>query len=45
MKNGIVFIWSEKQLLGEIIDLMIEKGFQYIENLSIIFLDVNKCMS
>jgi hypothetical protein len=32
-----VFIWSEKILLSQIIDIMDEKGFTYIEN----FVSVN----
>lgn len=32
MKNGIVFIWAEKQYLSEIIDIMEDKKFTYIEN-------------
>lgn len=32
MKNGIVFIWAEKQYLSEIIDIMESKKLTYIEN-------------
>ena len=39
MKNGIVFIWSEKEMLSGIFDKMEKLGFSYIENMSWIFLD------
>jgi hypothetical protein len=32
MSNGIVFIWTDKKLLSDIIESMSEKGFSYIEN-------------
>jgi hypothetical protein len=32
MCNGIVFIWSEKKWLSDIIEAMEEKGLNYIEN-------------
>lgn len=32
MKNGIVFIWAEKQYLSEIVEIMENKKFTYIEN-------------
>lgn len=31
VKNGIAFVWSEKEILSEIIEAMEEKGFIYIE--------------
>lgn len=37
ISNGIIFIWSEKSLLSEIIEAMDHKGFIYIEN----FVSVN----
>ncbi|KAL4454201.1 hypothetical protein ABPG74_012158 [Tetrahymena malaccensis] len=45
MKNGILFIWSEKEILGQIVEIMEQKGFTYIENFSIMFLGLNKCLS
>lgn len=44
MKNGIIFIWSEKHLIWEICKLMIKKGFGYIENFTIIYLSKTKCL-
>ena len=32
MINGIVFIWTEKYNLGELMNIMESKGFTYIEN-------------
>jgi len=42
LKNGIVFIWSEKELLWDIIKIMEDKAFFYIENLAVILLDMAK---
>ena len=42
MKNGIIFIWSDKEILGRLIKIMEEKGFFYIENLTIALLDASK---
>lgn len=44
MKNGIVFIWSEKELLHDIIKVMEKKEFVYIENLVMVMLDPMKAM-
>lgn len=42
MKNGIVFIWSEKEILGKLIHIMEEKGFFYIENMAIALIDSSR---
>jgi hypothetical protein len=39
LKNGIVFMWSDKGLLAEIIDIMAQKKFKYIENVCIAKID------
>lgn len=44
MNNGIIFIWSEKEILGEIINAMEAKGFQYIENFMITQLSADKAL-
>ncbi len=44
MKNGIVFIWSESILLGEILHIMEVKGFSYIENFAIAQISLEKCL-
>lgn len=41
MKNGIIFVWSEKEILGRLLKIMEEKGFFYIENLAIAMMDAN----
>jgi len=45
MKNGIVFIWSQKEILGKLFKIMEEKGFFYIENFVIALLDASKADS
>lgn len=35
---GIIFIWSEKEYLGQILRAMEKKKFQYIENVCIVML-------
>lgn len=44
MKNGIVFIWSEKELLSEILKAMEKKEYVYIENLAMVLLDPLKAL-
>ena len=36
MKNGIVWLWAEKEYLSDIISIMSRKNFVYIENVNII---------
>lgn len=45
MKDGILFVWAEKELIYEIIIHFETQGFAYIENLCHIFLDPNECES
>lgn len=40
ISNGIVFLWSDKRILSEIVDTMENKGFVYIENLVIVHLNL-----
>lgn len=42
MPKGLVFIWTPKDLISEIIELMQKKGFNYVENLEIAILDREK---
>lgn len=44
MKNGIVFIWSEVQILGRLVEAMEKNGFIYIENFVVAFLDTEKSL-
>lgn len=45
MKSGIVFIFSEKEVLSEIITIMENKGFTYVENMQIIMISLDKCLN
>jgi len=42
MRNGIVFVWSEKEILGRLIHIMEEKGFFYVENFVVALLDSSR---
>eukprot|EP00828_Plagiopyla_frontata_P010916 TRINITY_DN1595_c0_g1_i2.p1 TRINITY_DN1595_c0_g1~~TRINITY_DN1595_c0_g1_i2.p1 ORF type:complete len:372 (-),score=79.59 TRINITY_DN1595_c0_g1_i2:523-1638(-) len=42
MKNGIIWLWAEKEYLSEIISIMAKKNFTYIENVNIIQLNAEK---
>ncbi len=33
IETGFIFIWVEKQLIAEVLDVMLEWGFKYVENL------------
>lgn len=39
MKSGFLFIWSEKSILAEILDIIEKKGFKFLESISIVQLD------
>jgi hypothetical protein len=42
--NGILFMWTEKSLTGDIIEIMEDQGFKYIENIVIAHLNLeNLC--
>lgn len=36
MKNGILFIWSEVRLLSDLMNIMEEKSFKYVEHFTIV---------
>jgi hypothetical protein len=42
MKNGIVFIWAEKELIGSIMKAMDQKGLVYIENFVVVLLSMER---
>jgi hypothetical protein len=42
IRNGIIFVWSDCSTLSQILDIMEEKGFIYIENFSIVELSREK---
>lgn len=42
MAKGLVFMWAPKDLISEVIDLMENKGFAYVENLEIALFDRKK---
>lgn len=39
MREGILFIWAEKELIGEILDHFEAQGFEYVENMVYVMLD------
>lgn len=39
MKDGILFIWAEKELIGDIVLHFENQGFQYVENMVYVMLD------
>ena len=39
MDNGILFIWSEKEYLSDIIKYFESINFKYVENFAIILMD------
>ena len=39
MKDGILFIWAEKELIGDIVFHFEDQGFQYVENMVYVMLD------
>lgn len=45
MPNGIVFIWSEKSLINEMLEYFESKGFVYIENLVVVQLSLQKALA
>ena len=42
MKDGLVFIWVEKEYISEIIKCFEEQDFNYVENVCYIMLDQTK---
>ena len=39
MKEGLLFIWAEKELIGQIINHFETQGFEYVENMVYIMLN------
>lgn len=39
MKEGMLFIWAEKELISEILDHFETQGFEYVENMVYVMLD------
>lgn len=39
MKEGMLFIWAEKELISEILDHFEGQGFEYVENMVYVMLD------
>ena len=44
MKNGILFIWVNKDVMSDVMNYTEKQGFTYIENFSIIQLSLNSCI-
>ena len=42
MSNGLVFIWTDKRMISQLIDVMAHKEFKYAENLVFSVFDYNK---
>lgn len=42
MKDGLLFIWVEKEYLSQIIKVLEEQDFVYVENMCYVMLDQNK---
>jgi N6-adenosine-specific RNA methylase IME4 len=42
MREGILFIWVEKELISDLLDHFETQGFQYVENVSYVMLDESK---
>lgn len=45
MKEGMLFIWAEKELISEILDHFEGQGFEYVENMVYVMLDADKKQS
>lgn len=42
MKEGILFIWVEKELISMVMEHFETQGFLYVENVAYVMLDRNK---
>lgn len=42
MSKGMVFVWTPKEHVSQLLTIMEQKHFQYVENFEIINLDINK---
>ena len=45
MKNGIVFLWSEIEILQDLMKIMEKKNFKYIEHFTIVHLKTKRALS
>lgn len=49
MKEGIMFIWVEKELISAVMEHFETQGFLYVENVAYVMLDkskrIGKCLS
>jgi hypothetical protein len=41
MKDGLVFVWVEKEIISEVIKHMEQQNLMYVENVCYIMLDQN----
>ena len=39
MKEGILFVWCEKELISEVINHFDKQGFKYVENMVYVMMD------
>ena len=42
MREGMLFIWAEKELISEILDHFEPQGFEYVENMVYVMTDHDK---
>ena len=42
MKEGLIFVWTEKEFIADVVDFFEEKGIKYVENLVWMMLDEEK---
>lgn len=44
LRNGIIFLWSSKDYLAEILEIMGDKGCKYIENICVAKIDASSLL-
>lgn len=44
MSKGIAFVWTPKELVSSILEIMNKKGFFYVENFEVINFDREKAI-
>lgn len=42
MKDGLIFIWVEKEIISDVIKYMENQDIQYVENVCYVMLDQNE---
>ena len=44
MRNGILFIWVDKEIMGDLITYMDRMKFHYIENFTVVHVSTDACL-